>query len=102
MDVEADCSMVTAFENPTENPNPAELPRETSREISKRNLKSDRAVPDRPKIAVPLRSRQRIGKANMGQPSSRRKQRQVTTGMPAAAGLEPFGDPDKVNQFCRI
>jgi hypothetical protein len=28
--------------------------------------------------------------------------RPVATGMSAAAGFGPFGDPGKVNQFCRI
>jgi hypothetical protein len=37
----------------------------------------------------------------MGQPSGCRK-RPVATGMSAAAGFGPFGDHDKVNQFCRI
>ena len=97
LDVEADCSMVKAFENPTENPNPAETPRETSRETSR----AAGQFPDTPKSPFhSIQAADREGK--YGSTLKPPQAAPVTTGMPSAAGLEPFGDPDKVNQFCRV
>jgi hypothetical protein len=85
LDMEADCSMVQAFENPTENPN--KRPGSSQKRARNRHSISDRWTGQGRKYGSTLRL-----------PQARR----LATSTSSAAGFEPFGDPAKVNQFCRI
>jgi hypothetical protein len=99
LDVEADCSMVKAFEILRKTRIQQKPLREPSTKLQEKPQERPGSSRIRPKS--PFHSLQ-AAESKYGSTLQPPQAAPVTTGMPSVAGFGPSGDRDEVNQFCRV